>query len=351
MATIQAGSGMIFRTMPGKIDAIYARYSSHAQDDGTSIEVQIEQCERSAGGKCQHYIDRAKTGRAMGGRTQLLALLVDAEAGKIGRVYVYKFDRLGRAADTHLIAQQLEDAGVELISATEGTNALARGIQLVVAEDYSRQLANRTRDGLIKRFEQGGFTGGIPVYGYRVAENNGHKVLAIDADEAAVVREIAGWYLNESIGFGAIASRLRGRHVRTRKGKGWSFTSVRSLLTNPLLRGSVRFNTRRMHLDRRSGRRVHRQRVQAEHLERQDESLRILSDEMFAAIQGRIAAVGRGQTGRQGGKTVSPFTGLVYCPCGAKCYRVKSENKKGSYAYYVCGRHLRTNDCPHSAHP
>jgi DNA invertase Pin-like site-specific DNA recombinase len=51
-------------------------------------------------------------------------MLADAEAGKIGRVFVYKFDRLGRAADTHIIAQQLEDAGVELISATEATNAL-----------------------------------------------------------------------------------------------------------------------------------------------------------------------------------------------------------------------------------
>ncbi len=51
----------------------------------------------------------------------MIALLADAEAGKVKRVFVYKFDRLGRAADTHLIAQQLEDAGVELVSVTEGT--------------------------------------------------------------------------------------------------------------------------------------------------------------------------------------------------------------------------------------
>src|SRR4051812_31520023 len=93
-----------------RADAIYARYSSHNQDDGTSIEVQIEQCERAAGVKCVHYIDRAKTGRATGGRTELLRLLDDAEAGRIRRIFVYKFDRLGRAADTHVIAQQLDDA-------------------------------------------------------------------------------------------------------------------------------------------------------------------------------------------------------------------------------------------------
>jgi len=118
-----------------KHDAIYARYSSHAQDDVTSIEVQLEQCERAAGGTCKHYIDRAKTGRTTGGRNALLELLADADAGKVKRLFIYKFDRLGRDAETHMIARQLEDAGVEVVSATEGTNQLSRGIQLVVAED------------------------------------------------------------------------------------------------------------------------------------------------------------------------------------------------------------------------
>src|SRR6266540_3666113 len=169
-----------------KQDAIYARYSSHAQDDGTSIEVQLEQCERAAGGKCHHYIDRTKTGRGTAGRVQLLTMLADAEAGKIGRVFVYEFDRLGRDAETHTIARDLEERGVELVSVTEGTNALSRGIQLVVAEDYSRQLAIRTRDGLVKRFEQGAFTGGVAPYGYHVETKDGRRVLVVDEAEAAI---------------------------------------------------------------------------------------------------------------------------------------------------------------------
>src|SRR3954470_20854935 len=167
-------------TTQQKVDVIYGRYSSHAQDDGTSIEVQIEQCERAAGGKCAHYIDRAKTGRAPAGRAELLRMMEDAAAGRIGRVFVYKFDRLGRDAETHVVARQLEEAGAQLVSATEGTNQLARGIQLVVAEDYSRQLASRTRDGLLKRFEQGGFTGGVAPYGYKVVDRDGRRVLAVN---------------------------------------------------------------------------------------------------------------------------------------------------------------------------
>ncbi|MGH7177756.1 MAG: recombinase family protein, partial [Tepidisphaeraceae bacterium] len=326
--------------MMTKPDAIYARYSSHAQDEGTSIEVQIEQCERAAGGPCRHYIDRAKTGRAMGGRDELIRLLADADAGKIGRVFVYKFDRLGRAAETHVIAQQLDDAHVPLVSATEGTNALARGIQLVVAEDYSRQLAQRTRDGLIKRFEQAAFTGGIAPYGYRVIDRGGRRVLAVESVEAEIVRGVVREFLNESVGLKIMAKRLRERGVASRRGKGWCFTSVRSVLLNPIYTGRVRYNVRRMHLDRRTGRRVPRFRAAAEHCERQDESLRIIDDESFARIQERIGPKAE-RRGLKRNRGIAAFTGLVFCPEGHKCYRAKSANGKGTYTYYVCSRHQR----------
>ena len=235
---------------------------------------------------------------------------------------------------------------MQLVSATEGTNARARGIQFVVAEDYSRQLAQRTRDGLLKRFEQGAFTGGVASYGYRVVNGeDGRRVLAVDPAEAAIVREIAGWYLNEQVGFKTIAKRLRARQIASRRGKGWSFTSVRALLNNPILAGWVRFNVRRMHLDRRTGRRVPRQKAEAEHLERHDESLRILYDQTFAKIEDRLDQGARGEKPKAP-SGIAPFSGLVFCGCGAKCYRVTSENKKGRYHYYVCSRHLRYEDCP-----
>ncbi len=339
-----------------KHDAIYARYSSHAQDDSTSIEVQIESCERAAGGKCEHYIDRAKTGRAMGGRLELLRLLADAEAGKIGRVFVYKFDRLGRAAETHVIAQQLDDAGVALVSATEGTNTLARGIQLVVADDYSRQLAERTRAGLVKRAEQGGFTGGVVPFGYHATERNGRRVLEVDPAEAEIVRDVVGQYLRESVGFKILARRMRERGIPSRRqndnGKrrslGWSYTSVRAMLVNPMYTGRVRFNRRKMRLDRARGKRVPQFKPEAEHVERQDESLRIIDDATFEAIQQRMSKRTTGVHRSPHG--LAPFTGLVYCECGAKCHRVKSANAKGVYHYYLCSRKMRYDECPCGGH-
>jgi predicted site-specific integrase-resolvase len=126
-----------------KKTAIYARYSSHAQDGGTSIEVQLDACRRDLQPKTyREYVDRARTGRSMAGREALLRLLADAEAGQVERVLVYKFDRLGRnLAETSAIIAQLEDGGVEVASVTEGKDALARGMHLVISEHYSRVLS------------------------------------------------------------------------------------------------------------------------------------------------------------------------------------------------------------------
>jgi hypothetical protein len=238
----------------------------------------------------------------------------------------------------------LEEAGAQLVSATEGTNALARGIQLVVAEDYSRQLAQRTRDGLLKRFEQGAFTGGVAPYGYKVVGENGRRLLAVEPAEANVVRELAHWYLCEAVGLKLIARRMRERRIPSRRGRGWSFTSVRSMLLNPILTSRVTYNLRRMHLNRTTGRRVPRHKAEAEHLERRDESLRILTDDAFAKIADRMKRAGRNQT-PHAATGIAPFTGLVYCQCGARCYRRKSQNRKGTYFYYVCSRHLTYGDC------
>jgi hypothetical protein len=102
-----------------------------------------------------------------------------------------------------------------------------------------------------------------------------------------------------------------------------------------------------MHLNRKTGKRVPKMKAEAEHLERQDESLRILPDDVFEKIQERTAKSARGESPRAP-RGIAPFTALVFCECGAKCYLMKKQNAKGTYYYYVCGRHLRYEDCKHA---
>lgn len=294
-------------------DAAYARYSSHAQDDSTSIEFQIEACEKAAGGACVHYVDEARTGRAIAGRGAMSRLLEDAKRGKIRRVFVYKFNRIGRdLADSATIIRTLEDLRVEVVSATEGSDLFARAIFLAMAEHYSRELGQNTFNGLVKRFESGIWTGGQPPYGYRVVDGEGGRRLAIDSDESAVVAEVFRLYLNEGLGLKSLAQHLESRRISTRRGAAWSHVSVRGILTNRMLVGEVQFNRRRFHLDRETGRRVPVKKDPSEVMTFHDERLRIVNDEDFEAVQARLATHrNRPQGSAKGRRTIHVFTGLM----------------------------------------
>jgi site-specific DNA recombinase len=352
----------------------YYRYSSEAQRESTSIDVQREQCERCAGESLPAYIDEARTGRALAGRVQLHRLIADAAEGKIARVYVYRFDRLGRnESDTFGVVEELESVGVEVVSATEGRDCLTRGMMLVMSAHYSRELAQKTRNGLLKRHEQRAFTGGVPPFGFKVVDNDGKKSLAVDEDEARVVREVYAAYLGpEPMGLKSIAQWLNDRGIATRSmiaerqgrrktirkinrprsATPWAKSSIRSILENPVYNGLVVYNRRRMKLDRKSGKRVPVLNDAAALQSYREDRLRIVSDEQFAAVTAKLAGR-KVSTARQARSAdlIRTFTGHLFCEhCGSAFYARKSENKKGVYIYYQCGCRQRKGPdaCPNS---
>ena len=230
--------------------AVYARYSSHSQDDGTSIEVQLDHCRRAAGGACREYVDRAVSGTTMS-REAFDRLIGDCEAGLIDTLYIYKWDRFGRSARAHAVIADLEDMGVTVISATEGRDPLGRGIQLVVAEDFSRKLSERVTEAKRRRFTEGRWNGGTPLYGYRV---EGKRLVPDRDGEADVVVSIFETYLHDCIGFKQIARQLNARGVKPRRAKHWTGGSIRTMLSNSTYAG------RPAYTGRSSPRRKHRSR-------------------------------------------------------------------------------------------
>ncbi|HUT60442.1 MAG TPA: recombinase family protein [Phycisphaerae bacterium] len=334
-------------------DAAYARYSSHKQDEGCSIEVQLEACHRAAGGKCADYVDRATTGRS-NARASLLRLLDDAAAGKFSRVFLYKWDRLGRNAETHLVVSQLEDSGCEVISCTEGRDFLARGVGLVVAENYSRALGQRVRDAHLMRFEaEHTWRGGPPPYGYKLVDaGNGRSKLAVDKDEARVVQEIFKFYLSESIGSKAIAIRLQKRGIATRRGRPWSFITIaNSILPNETYTGRIVYNKYRYRVDRRTGKGTRILNGPDEQKVYVEGGLRIISDECFAKAQRRRKERSKSNP-RPNGQTRA-LTGLLYCGCCGNVFYSQASAQNGKrYKYLMCGRRQRygTHICENTSY-
>jgi hypothetical protein len=255
---------------------------------------------------------------------------------------VYKYDRLGRnLAETSTILAQLEDNGVEVVSVTEGKDQLARGVQLVAAEHYSRALAERTRDGLMQRFKQHAWTGGPAPYGYQSVEDNGAKRLRVYETEATIIRDIFADYLGGK-GFKAVAHGLHRRGVPTRRGGPWTFASVRAILRNEVYTGKFQYNRRLFKLNRKTGRRVPQWRDQRDVETWEDEGLRIISADDYAEVTRRLGARARPNQRPRPSNTLRPFTGLIYCENGHRCYSRQSKNAKGNYYYYGCGVRQRT---------
>ncbi|MDB5300262.1 MAG: recombinase family protein [Phycisphaerales bacterium] len=123
-------------------DAVYARYSSHKQDSSTSIEVQLDQAHRhpEIDPDALDYVDRARTGRALGKRVEFKRLRADIAAKRIKRVFVYMYDRLSRSTKLHEIVEEIENLGCEVISCTEG-----RIISDVEFETVQKLIEGRSR--------------------------------------------------------------------------------------------------------------------------------------------------------------------------------------------------------------
>jgi len=335
-----------------KIDAVYARYSSHNQDGGVSIEVQLDHTHRAAGVRCEDYIDRARSGRAIGGRPEFKRLIADIEAGKVGRLWVYSYDRLGRASFLIPLAERLSKCGCEIISVTEGRDELVRDIQLILGKDAIKKLAKKTRDGLVQRFNENTSTGGELRYGYHwLAGTDGRKRPAQKPEEIAHVLKIIDMYLAEPVGLKLMARRLDGHGIPTRQGGPWSHTTVRSILTNRMLIGEVRFGQRQFVMDEDTGNRLPKFLDTDQHKVRRLEELRAIPDETFEAIQQQQKLRARQKGATKAVNGVRPFTGLLFChACKSVCYARKSKNSKGEYNSYGCGCRQRKGPqaCPHA---
>ena len=312
--------------------AIYARYSSHNQNDGTSIEVQLDHCRRAAGEACREYIDRAVTGTTMS-RKAFNRLIADCETGLIDTLYIYKWDRFGRSARAHAVIADLEDMGVTVISATEGRDPLGRGIQLVVAEDFSRKLSERVTEAKRRRFAEGRWNGGTPLFGYRVEDK---RLVPDRGGQADVIVFLFDTYLHDSIGFKQIARQLNARGIKPRRAKYWTGGSIRTMLSNSTYAG------RPAYIGKVSSKNKHRSRFHQQgedRLERPDEALRIVSDKVFDAVQAKMK--GRKSMRPTGQNRTRKFSRIITCGvCGAtfiRRYRAGGEK----YAAWSCGTRVR----------
>ena len=188
-------------------------------------------------------------------RDKLQIIKEHARQGKFDILLVFMFDRIGRIADeTPFVVEWFVRNGIRVWSTQEGeqrfdshTDKLTNYIRFWQADGESEKTSIRTKTALGQLVEDGHFTGGICPYGYSLVKSGRfnkrrHEVceMAVNPDEAAVVRIIFEKYVHEGYGAQRIATYLNELGYRARTGKPWHHATVRNMLCNPTYTGVLR---------------------------------------------------------------------------------------------------------------
>jgi site-specific DNA recombinase len=265
----------------------------------------------------EHIFEDHHTGKQTS-RPQFDKLRVLVKSGAVQCVIVLCVDRLARKVhDAAMIAAEFKRHNctldfVEMKNDDSPEGRLQFNILASMAEYIGEKIVERGMDGRQRMVDDGLVPGGPPVYGHDCDPNRkGKRVL--NEFEAKISDEMYRMALGEDSCYG-IAAKMNGRGIRSKGMNGeppalWSRTTVYQLLTNRQYIGEY---------PHKSGKIL--------------EVPRIVSDELFFAVQAKLEAIGKRWVGRRSKRCL--LTNFLYCRrCGHRCHGTG----KRKYLAYRCG--------------
>jgi site-specific DNA recombinase len=353
------------------IAAIYARKSTeqHVADDQKSVARQVAHAREFA---ARHgwtvedvhvYVDDGISGAEFAARRSYMRMMASLQQRRPFDVLIMsESSRLGREAwETGYALKQLLVAGVRVFFYLENRECtfdhpldkLQFSIVQAFDEMERTRASQRSIDKALQLARAGYVTGGR-VFGYDNVRVDSHTERRINETEAAVVRrmfELAAGGMGQK----RIAMQLNDDGVaapRAQQGRptGWAQSSVHAVLFRPLYRGEIVWNRTR----KRNGwgAKQVRDRAERDWVRHQAPALRIVSEELWAAAHGQIAAARAAYhvatKGLRGGRPAVDsnylLPGLARCAVCSGGLMVRTGSGAGrrrAFSYCCSGHHNR----------
>jgi site-specific DNA recombinase len=348
------------------IAAIYARKSTeqNISEDAKSVATQVTLARAFAAEMkwpvVEEYIDDAVSGADTAKLLNRARMIGDAAAGKFQVLVIRDLDRLSRDDREENVVYTLEDCGVEVWTyfdraRVDTSTALNRGMlsmKATFAAAEREAASKRTQEKMRLKVERGEAGAGRRVLGYRNVGEQGSRRREVDPAQAEIVRRIFR-LAAEGKGLLKIAKTLSAEGVKNPTGQDrstsekrtdqWSSTGIREVLHRELYLGRVVYGrtTWKRRRDRETGL-AKKVKVAASKapVVREDPTLRIVPDELWAAARERMAATHavylRRMGGQLGGKPASGLesryllAGFLRCGvCGGNLIISKKTGKRG----------------------
>ena len=233
------------------------------------------------------------------------------EIGRLSKIFRYTRTRVITPMMTFDIANEYERDMFE--------RELKRGNEYL---EYTKKLLSRGRELSVK---SGNYIGSRPVYGYdKIIIMDGKRkcpTLAINEEQANVVRSIFDWYVNENIGTQTVADRLNEFGITPPQASKWTPDTIRKIVENPIYIGKVRWNTRKEVRVVRDGEIIKTRplNVEDDYILVEGKHEAIISEELYEAA---LAKRGRTHKASARKELRNPLASLLFCECGrAMSYR------------------------------
>jgi site-specific DNA recombinase len=346
--------------------AAYARVSSRRQAQAQTIEQQLDRLRAHAAargwGLAQEHVFRDDGHSGASLRRPGLDRLRDAAAGaRLDRILVSAPDRLARNyVHQMLLVEELQGHGamVEFLDrpmSQDPHDQLLPQIRGAVAEYERTLITERMRRGRLRKLRAGVLLPWTrPPYGFRVDPERPRDPAGVRLDEAeaAVVRDLFAWFVDEGASVSELGRRLRRLGIASPWGLGsWCLSAVRGVLTNPVYHGQVFGNRLR-------ARPVEQRRSALRPADRGGDSRRVMDSAEWIAVATVPALIDRERFERAQerlahNRRMSPrnnrvhdylLRGLVSCGhCRRAC---AGRHVPRGYDYYVCRTRTRPSPQP-----
>jgi uncharacterized Zn finger protein len=214
-----------------------------------------------------------------------------------------------------------------------------------LAQEESANTSKRVKFGKKMNAEKGR----VPniVYGYDKTIGD-YFNLAINEEEAAVVRQIYKWYNEEGYGAAKISNMLNARGLKTKRNCNWSQNAICRILTNEIYTGKI-INGKQEVSDFLTGQRTDKDETEWMVTERPE--LRIIDDESFEQAQEILHSRNKAfkmTHERQSNKYL--FSTLIKCKECGWSFRRTVRTYKNTYVRWVCSGHngRGADSCPNA---
>lgn len=214
---------------------VYARYSTHKQDGGISIENQIARCEEYAKFKSFEIVDIIQDLAISGGmnraRAGFMELLGRVEEGECDLILTYDLTRLSREMLSLLALERFlneydcllftVDGQVDT-SSVEGFMSFA--VKAFFGEVERRTVKDRTKKAM-EHLKNNGKVYNHEPYGWK---RDGDNLVEVP-QEQDVIRLVNGSY-SEGLRLADIQRMLNKRRIKTRVGSHWQPQQVKNMI-------------------------------------------------------------------------------------------------------------------------